>query len=406
MPLFAYRARDAHGLAVEGTQEAPSAGVVADRLMEGGLTPVVIRPVEAHARATGTLPWPKPRVTALERIQFSRQMHSLLRAGVPLLNALRGLEATVSHPAMKAALRRTLAALEAGQDLATALAASPDVFDDFYVSLVRVGETTGRLDEVFRQLAFYLEREKRTRDRLRAVVRYPVLVLVAVAVALLIINLKVVPAFAGVYAHFGAALPLPTRIVVAFSEFTRNHIGLLAAGFVLAVMVFRLWVATDVGRLRWDRWKLCIPFVGPLMYKALMARFTRLFAMAHQAGVPLIGGLGVIAHAVGNRFMEERILAMRTGLERGDSITNTAAATGLFDPLVMQMIAVGEEAGTLDELLAEVARHYDDEVDYGIERLNTTLEPLLTLLVAIVVGLLAVAVFLPMWNLVDVVLRH
>ncbi len=406
MPLFAYRARDAHGLAVEGTQEAPSAGVVAERLMEGGLTPVVIRPVEDRARASGGLSWLHARVTALERIQFSRQMHSLLRAGVPLLNALRGLQATVSHPAMKAALRRTLEGLEAGRDLATALAASPEVFDDFYVSLVRVGETTGRLDEVFRQLAFYLEREKRTRDRLRSVVRYPILVLVAVAVALLVINLKVVPAFAGVYAHFGAALPLPTRIVVAFSEFTRDHIGLLAAGLALAVVAFRLWVATETGRLRWDRWKLRIPFVGPLMYKALMARFTRLFAMAHQAGVPLIGGLGVIARAVGNRFMEERILAMRTGLERGDSITNTAAATGLFDPLVMQMIAVGEEAGTLDELLAEVARHYDDEVDYGIERLSTTLEPLLTLLVALVVGLLAVAVFLPMWNLVDVVLRH
>ena len=405
MPLFAYRARDAQGLALEGVQEGPSATAVADRLREGGLTPVAIRPLGENARSQApVLPWFRQRVGLLERIQFSRQMHSLLRAGVPVHAAVAGLAGTVRHPGLQAALRRAMEALQAGQDLAGALGRSPEVFDVFYVSLVRVGEATGRLDAVFERLAFYLEREKRTLERLRAVVRYPILVLIAVAAALVIINFKVVPAFAGVYAHFGADLPLPTRIVVAFSEFTRHHAGLFAAAVVLAALAVRLWLASPRGRWWWDRWKLRLPFVGPLLYKALMARFTRLFAMAQQAGVPLIRSLEVIAGAVGNRFMEARILAMRTGLERGDSITRTAAASRLFDPLVMQMLAVGEEAGTLDELLAEVARHYDDEVDYGIERLSDTLEPLLTLLVAVVVGLLAVAVFLPMWNLVEVVL--
>ncbi|HKJ10642.1 MAG TPA: type II secretion system F family protein [Gammaproteobacteria bacterium] len=407
MALFQYKARGTRGDAVEGTIEAASADAAASRLMEGGLTPVDIGPAKAKNDAGGELQRLFPqRVGTPDLIQFSRQMHSLTRAGVPLLSALTGLAGTTRNRTLAQTLSEVAESLGEGHDLATALSRHPKVFSLFYVSLVRVGETSGRLQEVFQQLAFYLEREKTTRDQVRSALRYPLFVLTAIAVAMVVINAFVVPAFAGVYGHFGARLPVPTRILVAISDFTVQHWVLLVMVLAGTVVGARFYVQSDEGRYRWDKLKLRLPLVGPVIYQATLARFTRLFAMAQSAGVPLITGLSVVARALDNRYVEERILGMRAGVERGESLGHTAAGSGIFDHLVLQMIAVGEESGTIDELLNEVADYYDREVDYTVAKLSAAIEPILTVVIGLMVLVLALGVFLPMWDLAQATLHH
>ena len=410
MALFQYKARGSRGDAVEGTLEAASSDAAASRLMEGGLTPVDIV-AATEAKGAGGLNrdlndiFP-PKVGLADLIQFSRQMHSLLRAGVPILTALTGLAGNTRNPTLAKAITDINASLGAGRDLASSLSQHPRIFSLFYVSLVRVGETTGQLEEIFEQLGFYLEREKHTREQVKSALRYPTFVLTAIAIAIVIINIFVIPAFASTFARFGADLPLATQALMGLSSFMVNYWHGLLVGLVAAFFGLRHWLRTPRGRYRWHKLQLHLPLIGPVLYQATMARFSHLFSMAQRSGVPLITALSVVARALDNDYAEERILTMRDGIERGDSITRTATATGVFDPLVLQMLAVGEESGNLDQLLQEIADYYNREVDYAITRLSTAIEPILTIVIGVLVLILAIGVFLPMWNLGSAVMQR
>jgi MSHA biogenesis protein MshG len=332
-------------------------------------------------------------------------MHSLLKAGVPILSALGGLATHNVNRTLARTLNGVMESLQAGRDLSSSLARYPDVFSVFYVSLVRVGETSGQLETVFKQLATYLQREKKTRDQIKSATRYPVFVLVAIVVAIGIINVLVVPAFAGMFAQFGAELPLPTRILVAVSDFTIHRWELLL-GFGIALAAgLRMYVHTDDGRYAWHKQQLRLPLIGRVLYQAALARFSRLLALVQASGIPVVTGLSVVARALDNDFIQERVLSMRDGVERGESLSHTAAGTGIFDPLVLQMLQVGEASGATDELLREVADYYDTEVDYAVDKLSASIEPTLTLLLAALVLLLAAGIFLPMWDLASVALH-
>ena len=335
----------------------------------------------------------------MDLIQFSRQMHSLLRAGVPIMSALSGLATNTKNPTLMKAIAGVGEGLGAGRDLATSLSQYPNIFSLFYISLVRVGETTGQLEEIFQQLAYYLEREQNTRKQIKSALRYPTFVLIAISIAIAIINIWVIPAFAGVFDRFGSELPLATRILMGTSNFFVNQWPTLLVLGTATLVGVRAYIKTEGGRFRWDKLKLRLPLVGNVIYRATMARFTQLFAMAQGAGVPLITSLTVVARALDNAYMEERILTMRDGIERGDSITRTAAATGIFDGLVLQMLSVGEESGTMDRLLVEIADYYNREVEYAVEKLSAAIEPILTIVIGVIVLVLAVGVFLPMWSL-------
>jgi MSHA biogenesis protein MshG len=406
MAAFQYRARGPRGDAIEGVVEAASSDLVATRLIEGGLTPVDIRPVQRapgmHADLADLFP---PRVQLVDLIQFSRQMHSLLKAGVPILSALTGLARHARNRTLERTLNGVIKHLEAGRDLSSALSQYLDVFSVFYVSLVRVGETSGQLDTVFRQLAAYLEREKKTRDQIRSALRYPTIVILAVVVAIVIINVQVVPEFARIFAQFHADLPLPTRILVATSNLMINHWPLLAGLALALFMAIRLYIRGDSGRYQWHKMLLRVPLVGKVIYQATLARFARLFALVQSSGIPIVTGLSVVARALDNDFIQERVLSMRDGIERGESLSRTANNCGIFDHLVLQMLHVGEESGATDELLREVADYYDTEVDYSIEKLSSSVGPLLTLALAGLVFLLAAGIFLPMWDLAGVALH-
>lgn len=406
MPLFRYKARGNHGDAIEGTIEAASTDVAAARLIEGGLTPVDIQLQIGQLLLDGRLKALfAPRVGYVDLIQFSRQMHSMLRAGVPIFRAVTGLSTTASNRTLAKTLGEVAISLESGHSLSEALGRHPGVFSMFYISLVRVGETSGKLEEIFRQLAFYLDREKVTRDKIRAALRYPTFVLSAIAIALAVISIWVIPAFSNLFRSFGAELPLQTRILMAISQFAVTWWPQLALATVAMVTGLRLYTRSGEGRYRWDKLKLRLPLAGHVIYQALLARFSHLFALAMAAGVPLTTALTVVAHALNNSYLEERILGMRGGIEQGKPLSQTAASSGIFDALVLQMLAVGEESGTITDLLQEVAEYYDREVAFATDRLSASIEPVLTVVIGGLVLVLALGVFLPMWDLASVALH-
>jgi len=406
MPLFQYKARGHRGDAIEGTMEAVSSDAVASQLLESGVTPIDIN--AAKVGASTDIDFSKffvEKVTDTDIIQFSRQMFSLTKAGVPMLTAMHGLSQSTKNITLGEAIRNVTVSLEAGRDLATSFNEHPHIFSLFYVSMIRIGETTGQLDIIFDQLARYMERDKRTRDQIKSALRYPSFVIIAISIAIAIINLFVIPAFASVFAKFGAELPLPTLILMTISNFTVAYWPELLATIAVIATGVRHYIKTDEGHYRWDKLKLRLPLAGDIIYRATLARFTRLFSMSIKAGVPLITALTVVAKALDNTYVEERLLGMQTGIERGESITRTAAATGLFDGLVMQMMAVGEETGSIDTLLAEVASFYEAEVENDIDKLSARIEPILTVVIAGIVLVLALGVFLPMWNLGEVAIK-
>jgi MSHA biogenesis protein MshG len=402
MASYTWRGRNARGEAVQGQFDALSEGSVADHLLVMGVSPVHIALMPEVRAKTRTGWWQQlsqKSITLEDVLIFSRQMYTLNKAGVPILRAFSGLQASLDNPAMVDVLMDVRAGLDQGRDLATSMSRHPKVFSGFYQAMIRVGEMTGRLTEVFLRLAEHLEFERDVRARIKQALRYPTFVVTAMGIAIAIINLFVIPVFAKVFASFNAELPLITRGLLGFSGWMVTWWPVLAAAVMGAVVATKAHLRTPEGRYNWDRRKLRIPIVGNIILKATLARFARSFALSSQSGVPLVQALTVVAQTVDNTYIGARIEQMRDGIERGESITRCAAASGVFTPVVLQMIAVGEETGELDSLLFEIAAMYERDTDYAIKGLSTAIEPILMVCIAVLVLLLALGVFLPLWNL-------
>jgi MSHA biogenesis protein MshG len=404
MPLYRYHARSAAGELVDGAMEAASAAVVANQLAAGGSIP--LRITEAAAKAADRLTLKRPiggrRIDADDLILFCRQMYSLIKAGVPLLRALRGLRDSTSRPVMVETLTAVQEDLEAGRDLTGAMQRHPKIFPSLVVNMIKVGESSGQLDQSFEEVATYLAREKQTSDQIKAALRYPSFVIAAIGAAITIITLFVIPAFDKLFKGQGAQLPLPTRIILGISNFAVSWWWAILLAVVVGLFCWRAWVNTVPGRLIWDRFKLRIPVVGGIIHRATLVRFARGFAMAFGAGVPLIQSLNLTARAVGNQFVAQRLGKLQRGVERGDTLTRSAAASEMFTPLVLQMLAVGEETGSVDTMLLEVGDFYAREIEYDISRLSSAIEPILIVVIGAMVLVLALGVFLPMWNMATV----
>jgi MSHA biogenesis protein MshG len=404
---FTYRGRNAHGDLVSGRLEAADTAAVADQLLSTGVTPVDIRE-SAGAAAAAPDWWRKltaPEITDVDLMLFSRQMDPLLKAGVPIMQALGGLQESAINPSLKDVIRDLRTSLDAGRELSSAMRRHPKVFSGFYIAVVRVGETTGQLEHAFNRLFKYIEFDRDIRERIKTAVRYPMIVLVVVSLAVAVVNLFVIPAFAKIYEASKVALPLLTRVLIATSEFFVISWPILVAAIVGAVFAFKTYTGTVQGRYNWDRVRLRLPVAGPIILKATLARLTRSLALTIESGVPIVQGITVVGHVMDNSYMARRVEQMRDGVERGESILRTANAAGVFTPTVLQMIAVGEESGALDDLLNEVADMYEREVDYEIKNLATNIEPILTVALGILILILALGVFLPIWELGRVMLR-
>jgi len=401
VPSYTYRGRDGGGQEVRGKLDAPSRDDAARSLMGMGVTPLEI--AEAAAGAAGfeirlrSLFEEKPKHEDI--LLFFRQIYTLLKAGVPIMRALAGLQESAINPGMKKVLQDVRESLDSGRELSAAMARHPKVFTAFSINMVRVGEMTGMLEEIFLRLFHHMEFERFMRDQVKSALRYPSFVIAAMAVALVVINIWVIPAFAKVFAGFGTELPLMTRILIGFSDFMVANWAYLLLGLAGAVFGFRSWVGTRRGRYDWDRIKLKIPVAGKIVLKATLARFARSFALASKSGVPVIQALSNVAQTVDNAFVADRIERMRDGVERGESVLRASIAAGIFTPVVIQMIAVGEEAGSLDDMLQEIADMYQREVEYELKTLSQQIEPILIVFLGIMVLILALGIFLPMWDL-------
>lgn len=401
MPQFTYTARDGSGALLKGVLEGPSAAAIAGDLMSAGNTPLDISEATAVAASMATRHigfGKREKVKHDDLLMFSRQIYTLLKAGIPLTRALSGLQESAS-PAMAEVIRHTRESLESGNEMSTSLARQTGVFSGFYVAMVRVGEMTGRLDEVFLRLFHHLEFEKLMRDQVKSALRYPSFVVAVMAVAVMVVNIFVIPAFQKVFDGFGADLPFMTQILVGFSKFTLAAWPYLLVGAVGGFFAFKRWTGTENGRYIWDRSKLRFPIAGKIIRKATLARFSRSFALALKSGVPVVQAMMVVANTVENAFFARAIEKMRDGVERGDSVLRTAAASAIFTPVVLQMIAVGEESGTLDEMLGEVADFYQQDVEYELKSLSAQIEPILIIFLGVLVLILALGVFLPIWDL-------
>ena len=409
MPAFAYRGRNSAGELVEGVLEGASAGDVAGSLLGTGVTPLEINaaPQSALKKKDGSagIQLFGEKIRHVDVLLFTRQIYTLLKAGVPIMRALAGLQESSTNGAMKAVLGQIRESLDSGRELSMSLARHPTVFTTFYLSMVRVGEMTGRLEEVFLRLFDHMEFERFMHEQVKSALRYPSFVVLAMVVAVAVVNVFVIPAFAKVFAGFGAELPLMTRILIGFSNFTVAWWHAMLAGAVGAGFAFRAWTDTPKGRYQWDKIKLRIPIAGPIVRKATLARFARSFALASRSGVPVIQAMTTVAMTVDNAWIAEKIERMRDSVERGDTILRAAVATGAFTPVVLQMIAVGEESGSLDEMMEEIAGMYQSEVEYELKTLSQQIEPILIVALGIMVMILALGIFLPLWDLGKVAMK-
>lgn len=404
MPSYKYQGRTQHGQAVSGVMESSNKYALASQLADRGITPVTIDEVtvsDSIIKQINVLLGAE-RVGTVELIMFARQMYTITKSGIPLTRGLRGLAASIRHEYFKEVVNDIAERLETGSMFSQSLRAYPKVFNHLFVSMIAVGETTGQLDQVFLQIAHYMERDDETRKRVKSALRYPMFVCFALLSAITSVNIWVIPAFAEMFKQFDADLPIVTRILIASSHVFTHYWPMLLVGFALSVVGAVYYIKTPHGAVFWGKYSLRLPVVGGLIQRASMARYARSFSLMLKAGVPITQALNLCADAIDNRYLEQKIRAIREGVERGESLMRTHANANMFTPLVMQMIAVGEESGQVEALLGDVAEFYEREVDYDLKTLTDRIEPILIVVMAIFVLVLALGIFLPMWSMYDI----
>lgn len=404
MPQYKYQGRSAEGALVQGTLSAQTKAAIAEQLMQQNIIPISI--VGGDRQRTGRARWAisarSQRVSTEEMVLFFNQLQALSRAGVPVVAALKQLAESTRSEGLKTCLLAMVEQMGAGLPLSTAMAEHPKVFSRLLASTVASGEETGQLDEIFANLADFLTFEAKAIKRIKSAIRYPSMVIAGVISAVVVMTTLVIPSYAQMFASLGAQLPLPTRMILAASNFMVQQGLLLLLGIVVGTLLLRRAIKTPAGRLRWHAVLLRAPVIGSILKRTLIARFARLLAMAYRAGLPLPRGLQQIQRALGNAVFEQGLGEMSQHLAAGENLTQAARNSGLFPPMVHQMLQVGEASGMLDHMLQQVAEFYEEQVDYDLARLDDLINPMLILILGVMVLIMALGVFLPMWELVRV----
>ena len=402
MPNFKYKVRDRRGRSISGMMEGDSAQGVSDALAKQGYFPISI--AEGRLKPPVTAPvFFASRVKQEDLSIFVRQLATMQRAGVPLLAGLAALKDQAATPAFKKVVARIIKDLEGGSSLSTAFSQQPKVFKPLYVHMVRAGEASGKLDEVLHNLSEMGQFEKMTRDRIKSATLYPSITVVTLFLVFLGVVHFVVPRFADFYKQYKAALPLPTRLLLALNNMIQYHWAeaLLAVG--AAIVLFRVYTSRPLGRYQWDWLRLKVPVFGKLLFMIQMSRFTRVLSDLLKSGVPILESLQLVSDTVENRVIEKAVFKVKKEVNEGKSMALTMKNTGFFSPIVVQMMEVGEKSGKTDELLSFVSAYYEDIASSMIKNLTTLIEPMLIFIIGGMVLVLATGVFLPVWNLVNVV---
>ncbi|KAF0280240.1 type II secretion system F family protein [Spiribacter aquaticus] len=405
MPRFNYRARTSEGQLIQGEVDAEDQSHAAAYVLDLGATPLSLQQSDSQKLSASTdvgqliARYLKRPIPLNDLIIFARHFRSLLHAGVPVIRALRGLAENAQQERLKEALNSVAGSLEGGTALADSMNEHSDVFPPLFIHMMRVGEQSGQLESALTQMADNLEQERQTRERIKSALRYPTFVLIAILGAFVVVNVFVIPTFADLFESLDTQLPFATRALLATSSFTQQYGVAMLVAAAAGVLLLRYYLRGDTGRLQWDRFKLRIPIAGPVMRRALLARFTRTFAMALRAGVPLLTAIDTVADATDNAYVSQGIRGLRSGIERGESLHTVCERSGLFTPMVLQMLAVGEETGQLADLMDQVADFYESEVDEDLKRLPSYIEPIMIGFIGLLVLVLAAGIFMPIWQM-------
>jgi type II secretory pathway component PulF len=405
VPVYRYRASSAAGAAQAGVVEAPDLDGAIDTVHRMGLTPIRLEVSAASRPEAARLVLFSKRVATRDLILFVRQLETMLEAGLPILSALEILHQQTTHPVLKAAIDRVRSDVEQGSTLTEALRRHPRCFPTVFTSLIHAGEEGGLLASMLDRVGGLLEYEEETEQRIRSATFYPTLIVAELCVAFVVLVKFVLPRFASLFRNLDAQLPLPTRILIGASDFFDRWWYVLILAGIAAAAAAIAWSRTERGRRRIDGWILRAPVFGPIFQKTIMSRFARVLAALVAAGIPILQALAVARGVAGNRIVEEEVERMREGVTAGMGLAEAVQGRDVFPPLVVKMLAVGQETGAIDKMLVRVARYFDRDVDYAVKNLSTAIEPVLLAVLGAAVLFTALAVFLPLWNLMNA-FRH
>ncbi|MCX5717213.1 MAG: type II secretion system F family protein [Nitrospirae bacterium] len=405
MPTYSYKVRDKTGEIVNGIIDAPTTDAVAEQLFSKGYTPIRIE-AEEDIKSPIEKGWQIfDRVKDEDLIVFSRQLATLVSSGISFIRSLDTLSEQTKSRKLSNIIEEIRREVERGSSFSGALAKFPKVFSPLYISMVKVGEEAGVLDDILNRLASLLEHDATTRARIKAATRYPVIVVISMIIAFLVLTTFVVPKFASLYQSAKVELPFPTRVLIFLNKVIRTYWPLILATIAGVIFTFRGYVRTPSGRWNLDKFKLNVPIIGSVVEKTVMSRFARIFSTLYSSGIPMLHALDIVAGTLGNIIIARAVEVIKESVREGKGLAVPMASTMVFPPMVTQMVAVGEETGALDDMLTKVADYYDLEVEYAIKNLSTTLEPVLLVFLAGGILFLALGIFLPIWDMMKVMKR-
>lgn len=405
MPNFKYKIRDKYSRASTGIIEGESKEAAASHFKKMGYVTTSIEKVSPTLKVFSLLEGFFHKVKLEEVIVFTRQLMTLQRAGVPILVSLESIQAQSDNTYFKNIIGEISRDVGTGKSLSESISRFPNVFSEIYIGMIRSGETAGILDNILNRLADLLEHEQDLKMKLKQATRYPLLVITSIAIAFPLAVMFIIPKFNAIYARFDTELPLPTRMLLNLNYILVHYWPFVIITLVSLVIAFRYFINTHAGRSIWDMIKLKVYVFGPLNLKIIMSRFCRMTSTLTTSGIPIISTLEIVKTALGNKVIADSTENIIKGVSEGEGMAVSMKASNLFPSIVIQMVKIGEETGKIDDLLLKVSEYYDAQVNYTVKNLTVLIEPILILIMGIMVLILALAIFLPMWNLMSM-FRH
>lgn len=401
MPVYLWEGRTAKGELKKGELEAPDEAAVRSQLRRKGLKSIDVK--KKPKDLFESIPFLKKKVKGKDVVIFSRQFSTMINAGLPIVQCLDMLGTQEQNPTFKKIILTVKEDIEGGATLSEALGKYPDIFDQLFVNLVAAGEAGGILDKILMRLSAYLEKAMKLKSKVKGAMTYPASVLgISVAVVSLLL-LKVIPVFQSMFEGMGRTLPAPTQFLIDASKFMQSYFLFMVAGVIIIVFVFRRYYKTEAGRLKVDTLILKAPVFGPLLKKVAVAKFSRTLSTMMSSGVPIIEGLDIVSKTAGNKVIENSLIETKKSISEGKTIAEPLMESGIFPSMVVQMIAVGENTGALDSMLAKIADFYDDEVDAAVDGMTALLEPFMMVFLGTVVGGMIIAMYLPIFQMASTI---